>query len=190
MREYVAAASAHAHLNHERLPMSHPKSPLAGASPGRENKPPASAMLFGTSDTTPDSSNMAAPELVRHKLFSIMEEVSASKDHEFGGRYADLVGEVERTFRAEEQWMEDLDFPDFRDHQEQHARVLGVLHHVHKHVMDGEFDQGRLVVAKLLPQWLEFHASMMDAPLARAMQTRQDEFQRTSQRPQARMPTV
>jgi len=36
--------------------------------------------------------------------------------------------------------------------------------------MNGEIDVGREVVTRLLPQWLTFHVSTMDAALAVAMQ--------------------
>lgn len=66
--------------------------------------------------------------------------------------------------------MEQIDLPIFNDHQEQHARALGALHHVHRRVMDGEIELGREVVDELLPQWIAFHMASMDETLTHAVQ--------------------
>jgi len=109
-------------------------------------------------------------DTLHHDLFVTLDELSCTDDRMFPERYGMLVHKVERVFRTEEQWMEETDFPAIRSHQEQHARVLGGLHNAHSHVMNGEIDVGREVVARLLPQWLTFHVSTMDAALAVAMQ--------------------
>lgn len=108
-------------------------------------------------------------DTLHHDLFATLDELSCTNDHAFPQGYGTLVRKVERVFRTEEQWMEDTDFPALRSHQEQHARVLGGLHNVHRRVMNGEIDVGREVVEYLLPQWLAFHISTMDAALAVAM---------------------
>lgn len=107
---------------------------------------------------------------LHHDLFATLDELSCVADHEFPEGYSSLVRKVERTFRAEEQWMEDTNFPAMLVHQEQHARVLGGLHNVHMRVMSGDVEIGRKVVDDLLPQWLAFHVSTMDTALAVAMQ--------------------
>ena len=109
-------------------------------------------------------------DTLHHDLFTVLDELSGIDDRAFPEGYRALVCKVERVFRTEEQWMEDTDFPAMRSHQEQHARVLGGLHNVHRRVMNGEIDVGREVVEHLLPQWLAFHISTMDSTLAVAIQ--------------------
>lgn len=122
----------------------------------------------------PDVSiGMPAMDQLHHELFAALEETSCCADHEFVVRYAALAAKVERTFRQEELWMEEIGFSVMNAHQEQHARVLGALHNVHFHVMAGELELGRRVVEELMPQWLLFHRSTMDVELALAMQLSQ-----------------
>lgn len=111
-----------------------------------------------------------AMDKLHHDLFATLDELSCVPDREFPESYGALVRKVEHTFRAEEQWMEDTDFPAMHVHQEQHARVLGGLHNVHMRVMSGDLEIGRKVVDDLLPQWLAFHISTMDTALAVALQ--------------------
>lgn len=105
---------------------------------------------------------------LHHDLFATLEQLSLVPDAEFGKGYIDMVRKVEYTFRTEEQWMEECDYPGLAAHLEQHARVLGGLHHVHGMIMHGDLCTGRRVVDELLPQWLAFHFSTMDTALAAA----------------------
>lgn len=105
-----------------------------------------------------------------HDIFAMLKILPSIKEHEFSACYGVLVMKVERAFAMEEQWMEEVDFPLLKSHREQHARVLGALHHVHSRVIDGDFLLGREVTERLLPQWLVFHISTMDAVLAIEMQ--------------------
>ncbi|HYD94194.1 MAG TPA: hypothetical protein VEC01_02620 [Noviherbaspirillum sp.] len=134
--------------------------------------------------TTPDQSTAAprpagqyetrcgVPALnqLHDELLAALDETASSNDREFPAHYEALVAKVELAFREEEQWMEDAGLVDMHTHQAEHARVLGALHHVHAHVMAGEFDEGRRVARELMPQWLSLHIDTMDANLARAIQ--------------------
>lgn len=113
---------------------------------------------------------LPAMDGLHRELFVTLDELSCASDHEFLEGYSKLVRKVERVFREEEDWMENVHFPAMRTHQEQHARVLGGLHNVHARIMDGDIQIGRKVVDNLLPQWLAFHVSTMDTALAVAMQ--------------------
>lgn len=103
------------------------------------------------------------------ELFGALDFVSASDDADFCANFTVFVGLVERAFRKEEMWMDDLDHASAAGHQEEHARALGALHHIHSQVLSGNIGVGRYVVDELLPQWLPFHIAAMDTPLARAM---------------------
>ena len=116
------------------------------------------------------SSGVPAMDRLHHDLFSALDALSRADDRHFGAQFSQFVGAVEMLFREEEAWMDDLDYPEVAMHQEQHARVLGALHHVHAQVMDGDLQTGRHVVDELLPQWLLFHISTMDTPFAATMQ--------------------
>lgn len=117
------------------------------------------------------------PELdqLHRDLFAAMGRLACAADHDFCAGYEDFVSQLELAFRTEEQWMDDIDFPAFKVHQEQHARVLGGLHAIHGSIVGGDIKLGRDVVEKLLPQWFAFHISTMDEALAVAMQLAQSE---------------
>ncbi|HYD61233.1 MAG TPA: hemerythrin domain-containing protein [Noviherbaspirillum sp.] len=89
-------------------------------------------------------------------------------DHMFAPAFMRLVERIEKDFHEEEELMEEIDYPGLQGHREQHARVLGALHHVAPHVMDGDLSLGR-EAAELLPQWFLFHLSTMDTALAFAL---------------------
>ena len=104
-----------------------------------------------------------------HKIF--LDELAAlltMPDETFGPAFQSMIAKMEQDFQEEEQLMEDMDYPGLPGHREQHARVLGALHHVAPHVMQGDIALGR-EAAELLPQWFLFHLSTMDTALAFAL---------------------
>lgn len=94
-----------------------------------------------------------------------LARVARTPDAEFAASYAGLIGCVERDFYAEQQMMDEINFPANNSHVEQHARTLSALHHANSRVMEGDIAAGREVI-KLLPQWFAFHLATMDAALA------------------------
>ena len=117
------------------------------------------------------SSGAAAMDRLHFEFFEALEELSATPDTDFAAGYRAFVCQVERSFASEEEWMETMDFPILKGHREQHARVLGALHHVYGHIMTGDIKGGREVVDTLLPQWFSLHILTMDKILASAMQS-------------------
>lgn len=104
-----------------------------------------------------------------HKAFlEDLAELLMAPDDAFAPGFMKMIDKVEADFREEERLMEDIDYPGLQGHREQHARVLGALHHVAPHVMDGDIALGRETV-ELLPQWFLFHLSTMDTALAFAL---------------------
>lgn len=104
-----------------------------------------------------------------HKeLLDEFAQLANTPDSEFGAGLFKLTVKLERDFRAEEELMEKIDFPGLLSHREQHARVLGAMHHVIPEVMKGNYALGREAV-RLFPQWFLFHLSTMDAVLAFAI---------------------
>lgn len=164
----------------------------SGSSPAAENNQWSTYRFQASSDALAQTAqpnaqhsmpqHIAGPEIsigmpcmdqLHHEIFTALEEVSCCADHEFVVCYAALAAKIERAFRQEEQWMDEIGFSVMNTHQEQHARVLGALHNVHFHVMDGDLELGRRVVEELMPQWFLFHRSTMDVELALAMQLAQ-----------------
>jgi hemerythrin len=102
------------------------------------------------------------------ELLVQMGRIASVPDNEFAEFYVSLVAKIERDFRSEELLMEDLDFPGLKAHREQHARVLGGLHHVAPLVSKGDIAIGRRAM-ELLPQWFQLHIATMDRALAEAV---------------------
>lgn len=120
--------------------------------------------------------SLGVPEMDEaHRTFiAEMANLQTVSDDDFGSAFLAMVGEVERDFREEEQLMEDMDYPGIQGHREQHARVLGALHHIAAKVMEGDIALGREAV-DLLPQWFAFHLSTMDTALAFALDVEKEE---------------
>lgn len=111
-------------------------------------------------------------------LLDKLEKVREVPDADFPAHYASLVARVESDFRKEEELMEQIDFPGIRAHREQHAKLLGGLHHAAAGVMEGDVARGRRAI-ELLPQWFAFHISTMDTALSFALQFRSEDWQET-----------
>jgi hemerythrin len=102
------------------------------------------------------------------ELLRQMGRIATVPAEEFTEFFVSLVAKIERDFRAEELLMEDLDYDGLKTHREQHARVLGGLHHVAPRVREGDIATGRRAL-ELLPQWFLFHIATMDRSLAQAV---------------------
>ncbi|MFL6715495.1 MAG: bacteriohemerythrin, partial [Burkholderiaceae bacterium] len=100
-----------------------------------------------------------------------LARLASISDAEFPESYALFVAQVEKDFREEEDLMEASNFSGLPSHREQHARVLGGLHHVARQVMAGEIGPGREVVA-LMPGWFLLHIETMDGAMALCTQGR------------------
>ena len=109
-----------------------------------------------------------ALDRAHEKLFEELRQLGAATDDMFSDCLCRVVAIVEQDFGEEERLMEDIDFPAIGSHREQHARVLGGLHHAASRVMSGDIACGRDAVA-LLMQWLPVHVSTMDTALAVAI---------------------
>ncbi len=114
-------------------------------------------------------SGVPAIDALHEDFLSALGDLSVASDAEFIDRYQDFVRQAEQAFHQEEEWMEQLDLAVIKNHREQHARVLGALHHVYSRIQDGDLETGREVVKRLLPRWFLLHISTMDAALASAM---------------------
>ncbi|HVL76583.1 MAG TPA: hemerythrin domain-containing protein [Noviherbaspirillum sp.] len=121
---------------------------------------------MSTVNWSPDM-RLGIPRLDRaHEAFMReLERLREIPDAHFGPAFHSMVVRMEGDFQEEEALMEDIDFPGLHVHREQHARVLGALHHVAARVMGGDYASGR-EATDLLEQWFLMHLSTMDTVLA------------------------
>lgn len=110
--------------------------------------------------------HLARIHATRHELHRIARCLQRCPDCDVPEAYHTLLKTAERLFGAEQQLMEDYDFPARQTHLEQHARVLRGLHCVHAAVLLGATDQGRHIGGKLLMEWLRLHQDTIDAAFA------------------------
>lgn len=104
-----------------------------------------------------------------HKVLmrEIMDMMRAP-NFEFSRRLPQLVELLEMNFRGEEELMEQMDYPDLRVHREQHAELLGTVHHAVAKAMNGDYLLPRQVL-NMLPQWFLWHLVKMDASFVKAL---------------------
>lgn len=117
------------------------------------------------------SLGLPAVDAAHRDLLDELARLASISDAEFPESYALFVAQVEKDFREEEDLMEASNFSGLPSHREQHARVLGGLHHVARQVMAGEIGPGREVVA-LMPGWFLLHIETMDGAMALCTQGR------------------
>ncbi len=98
-----------------------------------------------------------------------IHSASVASDADFTNRFESMLKQLHYAFSTEEQWMEAVEHPALKCHREQHARVLGALHHVQASVMAGDLGVGRHAVGDLLPKWLSLHIETLDTVLALAL---------------------
>jgi hemerythrin len=107
---------------------------------------------------------MPSVDACHRELMEELANLEDASDMVFAERYTRFVARVERDFREEEEMMERTVFPGLPAHREQHARMLGGLHHVARQVMAGDLAAGRDVVS-LMPGWFMLHIETMDGAL-------------------------
>jgi hemerythrin len=126
----------------------------------------SAARFSGKSQWSPGLTlGLPAVDAAHRDLLHELARLADMADAEFPESYARFVAQVEKDFREEEDLMETSNFSGLPSHREQHARVLGGLHHVARHVMAGELAPGREVVA-LMSGWFLLHIETMDSAMA------------------------
>lgn len=108
-------------------------------------------------------------DALHHDVVVALTRLTTAVDREFREGYDTLLHKVERIFRAEERWMEEINFPELKHHREQHASILGDLLHGRAQIASGDTQFGRNIIENLLPEWLHLHSSTMDSALAREL---------------------
>jgi hemerythrin len=100
-------------------------------------------------------------------LFAALARLSDMEDADFGPACLTVFDTLERDFREEEAHMESAMWDGLPAHREQHARLLGDLHHAAAALDQGDCSPARRAV-RLLPQWLELHIVTFDADMLAA----------------------
>ncbi|HZX28028.1 MAG TPA: hemerythrin family protein [Telluria sp.] len=109
-----------------------------------------------------------AIDRAHRKLLDDIERTRALPDADFTAACLAVFDAVGRDFRAEEELMEKIAYPGESVHREQHARVLGGVHHAEAALLRGDPFPARRCL-ELLPQWMQLHFETQDAPLAVAL---------------------
>jgi hemerythrin len=111
------------------------------------------------------SLGMPSVDACHRELMEELANLEDAPDKVFAERFVRFVAHVERDFREEEELMEKTAYSGLPAHREQHARMLGGMHHVARQVMAGDLAAGRNVVG-LMPGWFTLHIETMDGALA------------------------
>lgn len=128
--------------------------------------------MQGTWNEHAAQSDANHPDESARRLLELLIQSLQWPDDEFQRRYPDVVAQIERDCRQqEEEWLDFLPAALAREHLEEHARMLGVMHHTALCVMQGDIATGR-TAAFLLADWIRAHADAMDKPLAEAVPRR------------------
>ena len=96
------------------------------------------------------SPGVAALDELHRSCRDALDELACADPNTLKSGFTELVTRFEDAFRTEDEWMDNLDYPALNSHREQHARVLGALHHVHGELMGGDIALGRHVVEAIL----------------------------------------
>lgn len=102
------------------------------------------------------------------RIRAAVSRLADASDAQFPAQLQAFVAELERDFQAEDIVMESIDYPGLPAHREEHARLLGALHHIDAMVDGGDLEIGREALA-LLPHWCCMHELGMDQALLHAL---------------------
>jgi hemerythrin-like metal-binding protein len=100
------------------------------------------------------------------EFIDLVNQLGPCSKQEFPELFKQLVHHTEQHFEAENELMEDSGFPAIREHQDEHARVLGEMHRFAKQLDKGSTMMARAYITERLPDWFDLHARTMDSALA------------------------
>lgn len=102
-----------------------------------------------------------------HREFTHMAEALArAGDTEFPSLFQKLVDHTRLHFAEEGRLMRLCKFPPIAIHEAEHARVLGDLIQLNRHIKTGRLPLARAFVKSGLKEWFEIHLATMDRALA------------------------
>lgn len=114
---------------------------------------------------------IAETEQLHPAFFAELNKLASMPDGEFAIHFDLFVSSFESDLRAEEQWMEDIDFASIKEHRALHAEALSMLHRAQARAMAGDVVLARRAM-ELLPEWFVDHVLTMDVPFANALRLR------------------
>lgn len=123
---------------------------------------------------------VAETEQLHPAFFAELSKLAAMPDGQFIIHFDIFVSNFERDLRAEEQWMEDIDFASIKEHRASHAEALGLMHKAQARAMGGDVVLARRIT-QLLPEWFVDHVITMDMPLANALRRANTQQEGTTQ---------
>ncbi len=115
-------------------------------------------------DHSCNSDHPEHPDNSTRCLLEMLHQALQWPDDKFQRCYQQLVAQIECDCRRQEEWLELLPSAFSRQHLEEHARMLSVMHHTALCVMQGDIATGRSAVF-LLADWIRVHAETMDKPM-------------------------
>jgi len=124
--------------------------------------------MQGTWDNHAAQSDADHPDNSTRRLLDLLGQALRWSDEEFRRRYPELIAQIERDCRQQEEWLEAMPSAHSMQHLEEHARMLSVMHHTASCVMQGDIAMGRTATF-LLADWVRVHAETMDKPLSDAI---------------------
>ena len=100
------------------------------------------------------------------EFIALVDELNHTADAQaFADGFARLGAHTQRHFEHESRLMRACRFPAIGEHESAHARVLGELAFMQRHVSAGRLAPARDYV-RGLPDWFHSHLLTMDAALA------------------------
>lgn len=111
-----------------------------------------------------------------HHLFALLNKAYAdfigkSPTQDIVTLIDELIDYTSYHFAAEEQWMEESGFPDFKTHKKEHDRFSKQVLEIYKESPKNEQDL-LLETLSLVHGWLSLHIAQVDAEFGRFMATK------------------
>ncbi len=100
------------------------------------------------------------------EMVDLINRVAEAGKESFAQRFGELVAHTHQHFAHELELMQASGDPAQKEHEHQHAKLLGELAAMQARVNRGQFTMARAFVAERLPEWLQLHAASMDSMLA------------------------
>lgn len=102
---------------------------------------------------------------VHREFVDIVGEMLRCPDDAFAQHLDAFAVHAKAHFDAEDQWMNENDFPARECHIDEHAAVMRSVEEVRERVAQGDIDVGRSL-ARELARWFPGHADYLDSALA------------------------
>lgn len=113
-------------------------------------------------------------DLAHREMVDLINTVAEADKTAFPAAFQRLIAHTEEHFALEQKLMEISADPAHREHENQHAKLLGELAALERQVKRGQLKIARSFVAESLPEWLRSHTASMDSMLAAHLASEQN----------------